>query len=65
MFLREPLGLEDEVLVETEDGTRVKSVTSAEEEQSRRSAWWGSTFRSRDLYVFHPESKAALCNGID
>src|SRR5712692_8493244 len=32
VFLREPLGLEDEVLVETEDGTRVKAVTAADEE---------------------------------
>jgi ABC-type sugar transport system ATPase subunit len=32
VFLREPLGLEDEVLVETPDGTRVKVVTAAGDE---------------------------------
>ena len=64
MFLREPLGLEDEVLVETTDGTRVKSVTSAEVDRPEGTSV-GLELATRDLYVFHPESKATLCNGVD
>ena len=64
VFLREPLGLEDEVLVETTDGTRVKSVTSAEVDRPEGTSV-GLELATRDLYVFHPESKATLCNGVD
>ena len=63
VFLREPLGLEDEVLVETADGTRVKAVTAAGEEFPEGAAV-GLDFASRDLYLFHTESKATLCYGI-
>ncbi len=64
VFLREPLGLEDEVLVETADGTRIKVVTAAGEEFPEGAAV-ELDFRLRDLYVFHPESRTTLCHGID
>jgi len=64
VFLREPLGLEDEVLVETVDGTRVKAVTAAEEEFPEGAAV-GLAFTLRDFFVFNPESKTALCYGMD
>jgi ABC-type sugar transport system ATPase subunit len=64
VFLREPLGLEDEVLVETADGTRIKAVTAAGEEFSE-GATVGMDIAPRDLYLFQPESKATLCYGID
>jgi multiple sugar transport system ATP-binding protein len=64
VFLREPLGLEDEVLVEMADGTRVKVVTGAGDEFVE-----GSTvaidFAPRDVYVFGCEAGAALCCGVD
>jgi multiple sugar transport system ATP-binding protein len=64
VFLREPLGLEDEVLVETESGVRVKGVTAAGEEFPEGAAV-GLELAPRDLYLFHPESKATLCAGLD
>jgi ABC-type sugar transport system ATPase subunit len=63
VFLREPLGLEDEVLVEASDGTRVKAVTVAGEEFPE-GATAGLEFAQQDLYVFHPESSTTLCYGI-
>jgi ABC-type sugar transport system ATPase subunit len=59
VFLREPLGLEDEVLVETVDGTRVKVVTEAGDEFPEI-APVGLDFATQDLYLFNAESKAAL-----
>ena len=50
VFLREPLGLEDEVLVETADGTRVKAVTAAAEEFPEGAAV-GLDFAARPLSV--------------
>jgi multiple sugar transport system ATP-binding protein len=64
VFLREPLGLEDEVLVETVDGTRVKAVTAAGEEFPERAAV-GLDFAPRDLIVFNVDSKNVSCYGID
>ncbi len=64
VFLREPLGLEDEVLVETADGTRVKVVTTAGE-QFPEGAVIGLDFGLRELCVFHPDSRVTLCRGID
>jgi len=64
VFLREPLGLEDEVLVETADGARIKAVTAAAEDFPE-GAPVELDFRLHDLYVFHPESRATLCYGID
>ena len=63
VFLREPLGLEDEVLVDTGDGMRVKVVTSAGEEFPE-GAVVGLDFGPPDLYLFHPESKETICFGI-
>jgi hypothetical protein len=63
VFLREPLGLEDEVLVEMANGTQVKVVAAAGEEFPERAAV-GLDFAPADLYLFHPESRAALCHGI-
>ena len=50
VFLREPLGLEDEVLVEVSDGTRMKVVTATMEfpEMARV----GIDFLPGDLHVF-------------
>jgi multiple sugar transport system ATP-binding protein len=64
VFLREPLGLEDEVLVETTDGTRLKAVTPAGEEFPEGAAV-GLEFAPQLLYLFHAESKTTLCYGID
>ena len=64
VFLREPLGLEDEVLVETADGTRVKVVTAAGE-GFPEGAVVGLDFGPLDLYLFHAESRGIICYGID
>jgi multiple sugar transport system ATP-binding protein len=64
VFLREPLGLEDEVLVETAGGTRIKTVTAAGEEFPE-GATAGLDVAPRDLYLFQPESRTTLCYGID
>jgi multiple sugar transport system ATP-binding protein len=62
VFLREPLGLEDEVLVETADGTRVKVVTTAGEEFPE-GALVGIECAPPDLYLFNPHSKTMFCSG--
>jgi ABC-type sugar transport system ATPase subunit len=59
VFLRYPLGLEDEVLVETAAGMRLKVVTAAGDEFSEGAAV-GLECAARDLYVFHPDSKLVL-----
>jgi multiple sugar transport system ATP-binding protein len=64
VFLREPLGLEDEVLVETTDGTRVKAVTVAED-GFPEGARVGIECAPREVYIFNSESKTALCNGVE
>ena len=64
VFLREPLGVEDEVLVETADGTRVKVVTAAGEEFPE-GALVGLDFGAPDLYLFPVDSKKTICYGID
>ena len=64
VFLREPLGLEDEVLVELTEGTRVKVVTAAKEEFPEGSQV-GLAFGPHDLYLFGDESKETICCGID
>ena len=64
VFLREPLGLEDEVLVELEGGARLKAV-SASSVDLPEGAPVGVAFAPRDLYVFHPDSKETLCQGVD
>ncbi len=64
VFLREPLGVEDEVLVETADGTRVKVLTAAGEEFPE-GAVVGLDFGAPNLYLFPSESKRTICYGID
>ena len=64
VFLREPLGLEDEVLVELEGGARLKAVTPSALELAE-GARVGVAFAAGDVYVFHPDSKDALCHGVD
>jgi multiple sugar transport system ATP-binding protein len=64
VFLREPLGLEDEVIVQTPDGTRVKIVSGSGQEFVEGSEV-SLDFEAKDLYLFHPESKKSLYFGID
>ena len=64
VFLREPLGLEDEVLVQLDDGGRLKAVTAVGPEYPEGAAV-GVEFAPRDLYVFHPDSGQTLCHGVD
>jgi len=64
VFLREPLGLEDEVIVQTPEGTRVKIVSASGQEFVEGSEV-SLDFEGKDLYLFHPESKETLCFGID
>ena len=59
VFLREPLGLEDEVLVETADGTRVRVVTGAGEEFPEGAAV-GIEIALEGLYLFEARSRIAL-----
>ena len=59
VFLREPLGLQDEVLVEMADGTRVKVVTEGGEEFFEGSAV-SLTVEVGDLYLFRSDSKTAI-----
>jgi ABC-type sugar transport system ATPase subunit len=63
VFLREPLGLEDEVLVETIDGTRVKVVTAGGE-GFPEGAVVGLELEASKLYLFHPDSGVVLLSGI-
>jgi multiple sugar transport system ATP-binding protein len=63
VFLKEPLGLEDEVLVETDNGIRVKVVTGAGPGFAEGAAV-GLEAEAGDLYLFHPDSGAVLLFGI-
>jgi len=63
VFLREPLGLEDEVLVNIPNETRVKVISESNLEFPEGSEV-GLEFDEKDLYLFHPETKEALCFGI-
>ena len=62
VFLREPLGLEDEVLVETADGTRVKVVTAAGDEFPEGVAV-GLDVGPDAFHLFHQKSRAVLYFG--
>jgi len=64
VFLREPLGLEDEVLVEAAGGARLKAVTASGDAFPEGAAVV-LDFALRDLYLFEPDSKAMLCHGVD
>jgi multiple sugar transport system ATP-binding protein len=59
VFLREPLGLEDEVLVETADGTRVRLVAVAAEEFAE-GAKAGIEFSPDDVHLFQSKLRTAL-----
>jgi multiple sugar transport system ATP-binding protein len=63
VFLREPLGLEDEVLVKTDSGTQVKVITGAGE-GFPEGATVGLEVDACDLYLFHPETGSMLLCGI-
>ena len=58
VFLREPLGLEDEVLVEMADGTRVKVVTAAGEEFPE-GALWGLILR-HEISIYSETAEAPI-----
>jgi ABC-type sugar transport system ATPase subunit len=64
VLLREPLGVEDEVLVEASDGTRVKLVTAAGDAAGEGDAV-GLELSPRDLYLFHPETGQTLMDRVD
>ena len=64
VFLREPLGLDDEVLVETTDGTRVRVVTAASEESPEGEVVALDVVLS-ELYLFDCRSRNVLCYGVD
>src|SRR5882724_6428001 len=64
VFLREPLGLEDEVLLEVADGIRVKVVT-VEGDEFAEGAAVGLEFSLRDLYLFSQSERSIVCEGID
>jgi multiple sugar transport system ATP-binding protein len=59
VFLREPLGLEDEVLVETADGTRVKVVTP-ENGSFSEGDQIGLDIDAQETYLFGGDSRALL-----
>jgi multiple sugar transport system ATP-binding protein len=64
VFLREPLGLEDEVLVEVADGTRVKAVTAGSDEFPE-GLRVGLDCAPMDMYLFDTNSRNALCHGLE
>jgi multiple sugar transport system ATP-binding protein len=64
VFLREPLGLEDEVLVETADGTRVRAVVPSADE-SPEGEPIGLHVAPCDLHLFDPKSKVLLVWGVE
>jgi multiple sugar transport system ATP-binding protein len=63
VFLREPLGLEDEVLVEVSGGGRIK-VVAADGPEHAEGAAVEVAFAPGDVYVFHPDSGVTLCQGV-
>jgi len=64
VFLREPLGLEDEVIVSVGDRTRIKAVTKTGTDFLEGVAV-GLDLLSQDLHVFDAESKMTLSYGLD
>jgi len=62
-FLREALGLEDEVLVQVQDGMKITVVTTTGQDFGEGSEV-GLDFALEDLYIFHSESGQTLCCGI-
>jgi len=63
VFLREPLGLEDEVIIHTAAGMNIK-VISASDQEFPEGARVSLDFDPRNLYLFDPQSKKTLCFGI-
>ena len=64
VFLREPVGLEDEVLVEFPGGTNVRVVVEAGEGWTEGQSV-GLTMQPCDVFLFDRSSGATLCHGID
>jgi ABC-type sugar transport system ATPase subunit len=64
LLLRETLGLEDECLVELVDGSQIKVVGRFPEDITEN-ARVGLHAERADFYVFHPESGATLCFGLE
>ncbi len=63
VLLHEPLGLEDEVLVETLDGSRVRVVTAAAD-AFPEGAMVGMQLSPRDIFVFDRDLGRTICRGI-
>jgi multiple sugar transport system ATP-binding protein len=63
VFLREALGLEDEVLVQVGPETHVRLLTPSGPDFPE-GAEVRLAFAPSDLYLFHPESRATICDGI-
>jgi len=64
IYLREPLGLHDELVVETFDGVRMRAVVETGGEYTE-GADVGIAFSARDLYVFRADCGSTLCSGLD
>jgi multiple sugar transport system ATP-binding protein len=63
VFLREPLGLEDEVLVETEDGTRIRVVTAASEQIPEGGRVW-LEFKAETVHIFELTTGVTVALGV-
>jgi multiple sugar transport system ATP-binding protein len=63
VFLREPLGLEDEVLLRVGPDVHVRLLTPSGHDFPE-GAPAGLEFSPADLYLFHLESRETLCDGI-
>jgi multiple sugar transport system ATP-binding protein len=59
VWLREPLGLEDEVLIDAPGGVRLRAIV-IDGEQVPEGSEIGVLVRGEDLHLFHPETKAAI-----
>ena len=64
IFLREALGLEDEVLVQVNDEIKIVVVTKTGQDFAEGSEV-SLDFALEDLYIFHCESDQTLCCGLD
>jgi ABC-type sugar transport system ATPase subunit len=63
VFLREPLGLEDEVLLRVGPDVHVRLLTPSGHDFPE-GAPAGLDFSPSDLYLFHQETGTTLCDGI-
>ena len=64
VFLREPLGLEDEVVIEMANGTRLRAVVPAGNELQEMTVV-GLDFASRDVHLFRFDQGSALCHEVE